>query len=72
MNKLKLSLALIAACAFTGCAGYGNITKNLAKDGAIVRADVGSPWGKQTIVRIGGTTNRVKIGKDGEIEINSK
>lgn len=54
------------------CGCYGTITKNLAKDGAIVRADVNSPWGKQTIVRIGTTTNSVRVTTDGEIIVNGK
>jgi len=67
--KLKILLAMVAI-AFTGCAGLGTVTKNLAKDGAIVRADVNSPWGKQTLIRVGATTNSVRIGPDGQIEIN--
>lgn len=60
------ALALLAA----GCAGYGTITKKLAEDAAIVRADINSPWGKQTIVRIGTTTNQVRITADGDVIVN--
>jgi hypothetical protein len=68
----KLLFILPCAALLCGCQGYGTITKNLSEDGAIVRADVNSPWGKQTIVRIGTTTNRVRVTADGEIIVNGK
>ena len=65
-----MKLLLIIPFLFCGCAGYGTIAKNLAKDGAIVRADINSPWGKQTFLRIGTTTNQMRVTADGEIVIN--
>lgn len=70
---MKKHLLLIAwVFLLCGCTSYGTITKNLSKDGAIVRADINSPWGKQTIVRIGTTTNSVRVTTDGEIIVNGK
>lgn len=70
MKKL-LTLAMLPLI-LCGCSGYGTISKNLAKDGAILWLDVNSPWGKQKAVRVGTTTNRVEITADGEIVINGK
>lgn len=67
-----MKLLFLIPILLCGCAGYGTITKNLSKDGAIIRADVNSPWGKQTIVRVGTTTNSVRVTPDGEIIINGK
>lgn len=68
MKKLLFStLALTILC---GCTGYGNITKNLSKDAAIVRIDINSPWGKQTFVRVGAPTNSVSVSADGSIITN--
>jgi hypothetical protein len=53
---------------FSGCAGYGTITRNLSKDGAIVR--VVTPYGN--FLRIGTTTNQVRITADGTITINGQ
>ena len=53
-----------------GCAGYGNVSKNLSEDGAIVKAKIGTPWGVQDIIRVGETTNSVEITPDGSILIN--
>lgn len=72
MKKSLLLLAVALASTFLSGCSYGTLSKNLAEDGAIVRADVNSPWGKQTIVRIGTTTNSVRISTDGEIVINER
>lgn len=65
MKKLSLLLPLL----FCGCAGYGTITKNLAKDGAIIYAP--TPYG--TVIRIGDTKNTVRVPTpNGEIVINGK
>jgi hypothetical protein len=61
-------IALIALC--SGCAGYGTITRNLAEDGAIVVAKIGTPWGVQEITRVGTTTNTVLIEPGGRVVIN--
>jgi hypothetical protein len=77
MNGLKiedLRLQIVAALALclltTGCVGYGNVTRNLSQDGAIVVAEIGSPWGVQKITRIGATSNTVLVEKDGRVIIN--
>lgn len=71
-SRLSRSFALpVLICALcSGCAGYGSLSRNLAKDGAIVRAEIGTPWGVQKILRIGSTTNAVLIGPDGTVVIN--
>ena len=68
---LLLSPLALSGCMLIGCTSYGNITKNLAKDGAIVVANVGTPWGVQKVVRIGGTTNSVVVSPDGTVSINA-
>jgi hypothetical protein len=51
-----------------GCASYGNVSKNLADDGAIVKAKIGTPWGLQDILRIGeNTNNAVMVMPDGTV-----
>lgn len=62
----KLLLLTLLCIPMTGCVGYGAITRNLSKDGAIVR--VVTPYG--TFLRIGTTTNIVRITADGQIFIN--
>jgi hypothetical protein len=65
MKKNLILLSLIPLL-FSGCAGYGTITRNLSKDGAIVR--VVTPYGVFT--RVGTTTNSVRITTNGDIYIN--
>ena len=70
MKKALLPLTVIAlAICATGCTTYGRLSANLAKDSAIIVADVNSPWGKQTFIRVGVTTNRVVI-ENGTVSIN--
>ena len=65
-----MKLLLLIPLILCGCTGYGTITKNLAKDGAIVH--VNSPhYGQFT--RIGTTTNTVRVPTpSGDIVINGK
>lgn len=72
---MKKTLLLAAwVLLITGCASYrpGQITKNafggLADDGAILR--VPTPYG--VALRIGETTNMVRVTAEGEIVINGK
>lgn len=68
--KMKIIAVLIMALCFTGCTGRA--LRDLSKNGAIVRADINSPWGKQTVTRIGTTTNSVRVTVDGEIIVNEQ
>jgi hypothetical protein len=68
--KLQIVAALALCLLTTGCVGYGNVTRNLSQDGAIVVAEIGSPWGVQKITRIGTTSNTVLVEKDGRVIIN--
>lgn len=64
-QKLKLTLAAALMLALTGCSTMGTIAKHLSKDGAIVHVDVA----KQTLTRVGTTTNQVEV-SNGNITIN--
>lgn len=68
----KLLALTVGSMLLCGCQGYGTISKNLSKDGAILWLDVNSPWGKQKAIRVGDTTNTVEITTDGDITINGK
>lgn len=67
MNKLLVTIALIPL--ITGCANYGKLTANLKDDPAIVVLNVGTPWGVQKLVRVGGQTNGVEVSPDGTVKI---
>jgi hypothetical protein len=66
---MKLFISIAACVLLTGCAG--GLAKHLAKDGAIVIVNMGSPWGNQKVVRIGTTTNSVTVSPDGTVGINT-
>lgn len=70
MKKLMLLAAVL--CVLVGCSTYGTVTKNLATDGAVVRADLNSPWGNQNFIRIGTTTNTVHVTEKGDIWVNGE
>lgn len=72
MKKQSIILISLIPLLLCGCLGTGAITRNLAKDGAIVIADINSPYGKQKFVRIGTTTNRVEVTEQGHVIINGK
>ena len=71
---MKRLLLLFGLAMMAGCASYqpGVISKNifsgLAADGAIVR--VPTPYGPA--IRIGSTTNSVRVTPDGEVIINER
>jgi hypothetical protein len=60
-----IAMALMALT--SGCVGYGNVTRNLAENGAVGRVEMSSPWGPQKFIRSGETTNTVVIDTDGRI-----
>lgn len=64
-RKIKLTLAVAGMLMLTGCSTMGTIAKHLSKDGAIVHVDVA----KQTLTRVGTTTNQVEV-SNGNITIN--
>lgn len=67
----KKILVLVPLLLLTGgCAQYGTVSRELAKNGAIVKMKIGTPWGVQDIIRVGTTTNKVEIRPDGTIIIN--
>jgi len=73
MKKLSAILGLSALVALsTGCAGMGTVSRNLKDDGAIVILEMGTPWGNQKLVRIGGQTNSVTVSPDGTVTINPR
>jgi hypothetical protein len=69
---MKKMLLVIPALLLCGCTGFGSLSKNLAEDAAIVKLKIGSPWGLQDVLRIGGTTNTVIITPDGSVTINPR
>lgn len=80
MKSMKRILKLGGLCAlgglwvalFSGCAGYGSISRALAKNGAIARMEMSSPWGPQKFLRVGTTTNTVMIEPDGTVWVNPR
>jgi hypothetical protein len=73
MKKLiYLTLSMIAIGSFTGCANYGKLSANLKDDPAIIILNVGTPWGNQKMVRIGGQSNYVSITPEGVVNIKPK
>jgi hypothetical protein len=72
-RHMRLGAALVAAVlvlAAGGCTGLSGVARELKDDPAIVVVNVGSPWGQQKLVRIGGTTNAVSVSPDGTVSIN--
>lgn len=71
MNKktLPFILAVAASC---GCTNTASLARALAKDPAIVSVRIGTPWGTQTLTRVGGSTNQVTVGTDGAVTVNAK
>lgn len=70
MKKLLvLSLVVLASA---GCSTMKGTAQALAEDGAIIDLNLNSPWGEQSLRRIGTTTNTVVIDKDGRITINPR
>jgi len=70
MKKLMaLSTILIL---LTGCRGLARLAREMKGDPAIVAVRVGSPWGMQTLTRVGGSTNSVEVLPDGTVRINQK
>lgn len=66
---MKFALSLVLVVAGLGCTGFGNVAKSLKDDPAIVILNVGTPWGIQKLVRVGGQSNEVTVTIDGEIKI---
>lgn len=71
MRKLFiLTATAFVALVGAGCSSLSSVAKQLKDDPAIVVVNVGSPWGQQKLVRIGGTTNSVAVSPDGTVTIN--
>ncbi|HEX7861047.1 MAG TPA: hypothetical protein VF773_12010 [Verrucomicrobiae bacterium] len=73
MKKLAQTISAMALVALmSGCVGYGTITRNLSKDGAIVQIELSSPWGPQKFTRVGVTTNKntVLVEPGGRVVMN--
>lgn len=71
---MKRILVLLPCAALCGCTSSGNFAKTfkaLGEDPAIVSAVLGTPWGVQRFVRIGGTTNSVMVSPDGTVTVNA-
>jgi len=73
MKKILSLFALTIALASAGCSGLGGgvgrISKNLAKDPAIVVVRLGTPWGTESFTRVGGQNDNVTVSPDGSITI---
>lgn len=66
------SAAAAVAIAACGCSttNITKLTKELAKDPAIVSVRVGSVYGTLNFVRVGVTTNGVTVSPDGTVSVN--
>ncbi len=73
---MKPLFALVGMIAITslgsGCGGLAKTARALSKDEAIVIVEVNTPYGKQKLTRIGGTSNSVEVSTDGTVVINPK
>lgn len=69
MKRLVL-LAAVLILPLCGCSAASGVAKKLKGDPAIVVVKLATPWGPQSVVRIGGQTNNsVTINLDGSITI---
>lgn len=68
--KKQIIIAALACVALTGCTSMADYAKALANDQAIVAVRLGTPWGTESLTRIGGTTNAVTVNTDGSVSIN--
>ena len=68
MKKLLIILPVV----LTGCSStnIAKLTKELAKDPAIVSVQVRSVYGTVNFVRVGTTTNGVVVSPDGTVKVN--
>ncbi len=52
----------------TGCMGH--IARALKEGPSIITVEMGSPWGTQRLVRVGGQTNDVVVSANGTITVS--
>lgn len=71
-TKILLPLLAIMALPMAGCTSLTGLAKELKDDPAIIVVRIGSPWGAQSLTRIGGQTNSVSVAPDGTVTINPK
>lgn len=71
MKNTILICVAVLMIPLSGCGGLPKLARALAKDPAIVVIEVNTPYGKQSLIRIGNNTNDVVI-KDGTITVNPK
>lgn len=75
-HRLKFMKKIIVLAAvltlLSGCSSLSKLARELKDDPAIVVVRVGSPWGIQSLTRIGGQTNSVEVMLDGTVRINPK
>lgn len=69
MNRKFCAVLCAAVLMSAGCMDCGKIAKQLKDDPAIVVLTVGTPWGVQKMVRVGGQTNSVSVDPDGTVTI---
>lgn len=69
MNRKFCAVLCAAVLMSAGCMDCGKIAKQLKDDPAIVWLQVGTPWGVQKMVRVGGQTNSVSVDPDGTVTI---
>lgn len=67
---MKAALVLMVTALFTGCTSMKGVAKAFKNDPAIVVVRMGTPWGNQSMTRIGGTTNSVTVSPEGNVTIN--
>lgn len=70
MKKLILiAPTIVCLC---GCAGTTKLAKVLGNQSSILVLNVGTPYGNQNVVSVGGkTTNSILVTPDGKVSINA-
>lgn len=65
--------ALLSLPLLSGCASFSQVAEQLKDDPAIVSMRLGTPWGVQNFVRVGGQSNNtVTVSPDGTVKIEAK
>lgn len=70
---MKKLLALTVLITLTGCSSsLSKLAKELKNDPATITIRMGTPWGNQSLTRVGGQTNSVEVAPDGTVRINPR